>query len=515
MTCAHERVRGAETPTVLRAAAVLVVVLLVLAAGGCGGRDGMTARYRAERLAWQAMKLHQAMLANPKLATEEMRATLAGKYRTIVRAFPPPVDAKTLSDVDRDIASITAQSRSRLAQLALETSDFDSATRLYTSVRDSYRFDRSVSVGAAVALAGVRRSAGDWPGAVLAYRDLMKRWRPAEKKAAPPDLGVLRAPIEIASGYRELGDSTSSRDWYERARAYEKRWVSKWPGTPTAEAAMSLWAETFVAEGRWGEAAAAYEELDGAFGRPANRAQIWLTLADLYDRRLGRPDQALDYYTRVADNYGGSVPGATAEVALARREMAEGRAAEARARLSAVLAKFHDEEAVAATALYYLALAYEREGKWEDAAREFDTLAREHPTTMYGLSSRLYVAEHYSAMGEKAAATSAFERAVEHYERVIRDYDGTPAELAARNYLVEARLKEEKWAEAAQTLEETAAKFPDSDAAPAMLLEAAELRWTRLIDREAAVRDLETVKRLVQGSAWEAEADRRLAALRG
>jgi len=326
---------------------------------------------------------------------------------------------------------------------------------------------------------------------------------------------VLRAPIEIALGYRDLGDTTRAREWFGKARAYERRWALKWPGTPTAEAATSLRAETFVMEARWSEAVTAYEAMDRALGNRSNQAEIWLTLADLYERRLGKPDVALGYYGRVAQNYADTVPGATAEIAIARREIAEGRTGEARARLASVLTTFKGEPAVAATALYHLALAYEREGKWEDAVREFNTLAGDHPTTMYGLSALLHVAERYGEMGEKAAATSALERAAGQYERVIQDYAGTPADLAARSYLVEVRLKQERWREAAQVLVETAERFPDSEAVPAMLLQAAELHEAKLNDREAAARDLEALKRLVPGSAWEAEANRRLEALRG
>jgi hypothetical protein len=126
------------------ALAALVLSVLVWA-GGCGRTEGLADRYRAERLAWQAMKLSRAMRTNPDLATDEMRGRLEDTYRAIIASFPPPGDPASMSDLERDVAEIAGRSRSGLALMALGRGDTGEAIRLYASLRDSYAFDPVLS----------------------------------------------------------------------------------------------------------------------------------------------------------------------------------------------------------------------------------------------------------------------------------------------------------------------------------------------------------------------------------
>ena len=107
----------------------------------------------------------------------------------------------------------------------------------------------------------------------------------------------------------------------------------------------------------------------------------------------------------------------------------------------------------------------------------------------------MHIANRYEEMGEGRAAEAALERAVEQYARVARDYAGTPAELAARNYIIAVRARQEKWSEAAKALTETAERYPESPVAPGMLLRAAEIYAEELSDPGAARRLLEKIVR--------------------
>jgi len=491
--------------------AALVAVLLWLS--GCGSEPGLRERYVAEKLAWRAAKAVNAMRVNPELATDEMMQDVAEIYQEIADRFPPPEDASVLSEAQLDVAAISAQSRLRLAAFALESEDSEGALRIYEGVRDGYSFDRNVAVEAAVSMAEVLEYENRWQEAVAAYGRLMNDWQPAAGEEELPDGRILRAPMSVARGYAARGQESEAREWYERAREYYAEWARRWPGSPTAEVAMGFRAESFLLEERWRDAVAAYEEYDREYGNESNRPAVWLTIADTYGKRLGRESDAAGYYRRVLENYPENTASATAALELADRDIAHGRHETARAMLEGVIERFPHEESVRATALQYLAVSYERDGMWEEAVAQLNVLAREHPTTLYGLMALQHVAERFEELGETDAARVALDRAAEHYERVVRDYSSTPAELAARGYLIDTRIQQERWEDAARLLVETAERFPGSESSANMMIQAADIRIDELGDSEGAADALRGVLRLFPDSEASTEAEQRLEGL--
>ena len=490
--------------------------LLTLAAAtlfGCEQDPGLADRYAAEKLAWEAAKNTHAMRTNPRLATDDMRDRVVGAYSEIVKRFPPPPDPSVLSPAQLDVASLAARSRMRLGEMAVEAGDLAAAVRYFSSVRDSYGFDRVVAVEGAIALAQAHERLGSWDGAVEAYAELTADWPPADSDEDVPDARIMRAPIRVAAGYVTRGDTERARRWFDTARDYYDEWISKWPDSATAEIAMSFKAETYLMEERWTEAVGAYELLDRRYGNDGNRPGIWLTLADTYSSQLDRPEKAREYYLKVVENYPDDIAAATASLALAASEIEESRHEAARARLVDVAQRFADEEAIRATAIQYLAVSYEKQGMWENALSQLNALAREHPTTMYGLAALQHIADHYRETGDEAAEKAALAKAAEHYERVIRDYASTPAELAARGYLIDTRLKQEHWNEAAKALVETAERFPDSESSPDMMLQAVALYRDRLGDSESAARVLRSMMNIYEGRPAATQAERLLEAL--
>ncbi len=497
----------------LPAVAVTAGLLAAVAVFGAGcGSSGLTDRYEAERMAWQAGKLARAMRSNPELATDEMRARVEESYKAIVRRFPPA--GEPLTDEARDVASIAGQSRLALASMAMDRGDMDLGIELFASVRDSYAFDRRLAVEARLSAGNAYEAVGRWPAAAAEYEALTAAWPPAEDPSGPPDPRILRTPLKVAAGYAVRGERASAVDAFARARSYYDRWIRDWEGSPTAKLALELKGESFAQEGRFAEAVATLERLDARYGDEVNRAAVWLRLAELYATGLGDDTKAREYYRKVVEADPDGTPGATASIALAGLDIGDGRYDEARARLERTLATFKDEPTVAATAMHYLALSLEGGGNWEGAAARYNALAQEHPTTLYGLMAPLHVARHYRDAGAADAAARAFDRAVQQYERIIRDSESTPAELAARNYLVEARMDQREWARAAEVLLETADRFADSEAAPSMLMQAAELYASKLDDAGKAREVFERVVSGYEGSAAAEEAATRLKALK-
>ncbi len=464
-------------------ATALFLLATCVALVGCEGTE-LTARYRAERMAWQVMSLERGMSENPELATDEMLASVAARHRAIIDRFPPPetVDESTADEL-LDIARITARSRIALASLVMrqataETAEasFAEAIELLESVRDGYAFDRDRAIEAGIQLAALREMTGDWSGSIDELGELLDRWGPAADEAGTePDPRILRIPLQRARGYVVRGmEDQADRVFREVDETYEA-WVRQWDGTPTGRAALGLLAESLRAQGRWEDAVDAYERFDEDYGDDANRPGTWLALADIHGSRLGDEEAARSYYERVSEEYGDTPEGASADISIALLDIDDGEHEAARDRLTSVIERFVDEESVAATAKRHRAASYELEGRWDAAIAEYSALSAEYPTTMFGLAAPLRVVDLYAGIGEAEASETALEEAAQSYARVIQDYGGTPAEMAARNYLIETRVRQGAWGDAAEMLTETAERFPETQAAASMLLQAADI----------------------------------------
>jgi tetratricopeptide (TPR) repeat protein len=493
-----------------------LLVFLLPMMTGCGNEE-FTARYRAEKMLWNATKLQRAITENPELATDEMRALIVEKYELIIAEFPPP-EAAHESDLSMDAlvtTSISGRSRIILAGLLAAEDRRDESAELLASVRDEYRAVRPLAVEAALSLASLHEASGDWEAAVAEFDLLVENWPPAYEDGSGPDARILRTPMRKATGFMLRGQESLAAAAFNEARSYWRHWEEEWPGSVTAIAAASLVAESFSVEQRWGDAVDAYEKFDDVYGDEGNRAALWLTVADIYMERLERTAEARVYYEKVSVTYGGEIAGATADVALAVDDIRARRYSRGRDRLESVIAGFVDEEAVAATATYHIARSFELENRWDEAIPYYRTLSSRYPSTMYGLTAPLHVAGHYTAMGEDAAAATALSGAGDAYERVIRDFVGTPAELVARNNLVETRLRQGLWRQAAEALVESAERFPESSSTAGMLIQAADLYSDKLGDDDSARGLLESIVRLYPGEPGGDAAQQRLDELGG
>ena len=446
----------------VRLVALCLLGVLAVALAGCDAGSEMRDRYVVEKMWWRTLKLENAMRENPDLATDEMQKRVEDGYSAIVEAFPPPEgDVETMSLDVQTTAVITARSRFKLVSLAASRGDLDEAVALCEGIVEGYGHERSLAIEGLTTLARVRQQAGDWDGAVEAYTSLFETWQPASHDNAPPDPRILGAPLAVATGFAAAGEAEMASEWYDSARRYYRGLISEWPGSPTAEAAASRYAESFTLEHRWIEAAQAYADFDETYGTERNRAAVWLALAEIHGRPLGRQDRAREYYEMVLDAYGDEISGAAAAVEISRMDIDRGRHDAAQERLEGVIGRFGDDEPIVATALNLLGVSHELRGQWDKALARFTELWRDHSTTMYGLSAPLHIAGHYREAGEAAAEESALEKAADHYSRIVRDYAGTPAEVVALNHLFEVRVRQERWDEAEAVLAEVESQHPN------------------------------------------------------
>ena len=326
--------------------------------------------------------------------------------------------------------------------------------------------------------------------------------------------------VEIALSLEHSGDREGAVAVYEAALA------GGLPDELGARAALRL-AELHEGRGDWRRARQALEgALDADLPEHAAQ-QVRLALADILVRRAGEPEQAAELYEQVAARASDEDAARRARWGLADCAFVEGdyeRAATEYRRLAdmedtpdapppAPFGPFADHRVhvlmVGAPpaprpmgpvyAEYQLAEIAFRSGRFPQARRDFERLAREHPHSTHAndaLERALLIATRFTgrspAERQYVEAVKLLDRGeAEQARRILSRIfslgpDEAPADAAALLH-ADACARFGEAAEAAEEYEQVARKFPDSPLAPEALLRGARLRSRLPGQREAAL----------------------------
>ncbi len=229
--------------------------------------------------------------------------------------------------------------------------------------------------------------------------------------------------------------------------------------------------------------------------------QLYLPIGqDRANRTPERIAKVIRAYEVVIKRVPHTVWAARAHVVIASLDIMQQQHEQGRQAYAKILKDYSQFPDLCVVARYAIARSFEAQGKWEEAARAYQELADSHPWTTTGLQAPLYVANGYATRRQPEAATSASERAVNFYTKLIPNAPSPALMLQAKGYLAVALDQLGKWEEAAALLEELRQR-PDSMNRPLVLLalgiiyqrqvgsrEHAKALYTELIDQFPAHR---------------------------
>ena len=193
------------------------------------------------------------------------------------------------------------------------------------------------------------------------------------------------------------------------------------------------------------------------------------------------PDQALqpaiEAFGKVAEQYPTTPKAAESLFNIAELRVKQKKFEDARQALAKVIPNFTGRGDLAADARFRIAQLYEIEGFWQKAEKAYWETAIYHSLQQKGLYAPLYVMLHYKKAGDKLHQDEAYQKAVEHYKRML-DQVG-PIEMSAglRNSLALTYLAQGNRNEAREQWTSVVEQFPKSAYAPLALLTTAELSW--------------------------------------
>jgi len=194
-------------------------------------------------------------------------------------------------------------------QLRLEKPD--AARELYERVADDYAGDAAAAGEAEWQLAQMAVENKDWAEASLRYRSILASY--------PRTSYAYEAPIQLALGYRRLGEEDNATNWFDRALGgYREIIDDRNASLPEKVTAEEYILQVYTLQKRWKEAVKHLTGMPERYPDFASLRQNYLTAAEIYEKELDDVPAAIDCLEECRRRYPDSSAAKTAEAELQR-----------------------------------------------------------------------------------------------------------------------------------------------------------------------------------------------------
>ncbi len=190
-------------------------------------------------------------------------------------------------------------------------------------------------------------------------------------------------------------------------------------------------------------------------------------------------------FQRVIHKTPGTTWAARAQLTIGALSTAQKRYDEARAHYRLVLQNYNQYQELVLHARIGIAKTYEAEDQLEAAVKAYEEIADFHPWSLTGQSVPLYVAYAYERHGKKDEAMHAYERAVRVFTKRIPNAPTPELQAKTKGLLAHAYQRLGEWEEAIDTLE-TLVHEPAGIDRPLVLLTLGAIYQSKLRDRAQA-----------------------------
>jgi tetratricopeptide (TPR) repeat protein len=143
-------------------------------------------------------------------------------------------------------------------------------------------------------------------------------------------------------------------------------------------------------------------------------------------------------------------------------------------------------EQVNSEVLFLSGVAYEEQGDWNAALKQYNTLMKSYPRTPRGLEVPLHIALRYKSKLQPENMMDSLREAVTHYENLALQAPGTQLALQARMLAAQSYSGLEDWKDAVKTLEAIIKDFKDKIQTEKIQFQVVEIYAGPLKDPAAA-----------------------------
>ncbi len=132
-----------------------------------------------------------------------------------------------------------------------------------------------------------------------------------------------------------------------------------------------------------------------------------------------------------------------------------------RSQINLILSQHKASEPVCSEALFLKGNSYEIEDKWDLANAEYRKIINQYPLTLRGLSTPVYIAQHYKIKYEPDRMMEAYKEAIRHYKALISAHSDSSLAYTLSQLVVQCYGEIKDWQNAIATLEEMLDKYKD------------------------------------------------------
>lgn len=182
-----------------------------------------------------------------------------------------------------------------------------------------------------------------------------------------------------------------------------------------------------------------------------------------------------------------------AEFTIARLYIIKKEYEKARTYLNSMLAKYSSSEAVCSEILFLKGNSYEIQDRWDAANIEYQKVIQQYPLTLRGLSTPIYVAQHYKIKYAPDMMNASYQQAIAHYNTLINKYPDSKLNFMLHQLIAQSYAEIKDWQGAANTLSSMLAIYKGKVSLEAIMLNLAGLYSQKLKDNNKAIEILKTL----------------------
>lgn len=182
-----------------------------------------------------------------------------------------------------------------------------------------------------------------------------------------------------------------------------------------------------------------------------------------------------------------------AEFTIARLYIVKKEYEKARSQLNNMLAKYSSSEEICSEIIFLKGNSYEIQDKWGAANAQYQKIIQQYPVTVRGLSTPVYVAQHYKIKYAPDLMNAAYQEAIAHYNVLINNYPNSKLGYMLLQLVTQSYLEIKDWQGAANTLNSMLANYKDKVEPAGIMLSLANIYSQKLQNSFKATEILETL----------------------
>lgn len=465
----------------------ILVLLSVVAA--CGTRDDIVARYRLEKLVWQAREIDRRLTIDFLRNSERDIELMTGAFETVVAGDPLPfADTGSWdSAVVKDIKTLVMGSKITLAHLHLLGERYFQSGIHFRIIVDDPVMIAAGSGERKLELARTLYGISSGPGNEIRCERYFKEvvfdddfWN------APPAIreSFLDIPLVLARIYKCRRDRQSFETLSDVAESFYTKVIRVWPDSLIAEKARFQKVQLMFLEEDWVGAMKHIDEMTAHTRGRTIVPRLLLMKGRIAEVGLRKRDMALQIYSALSRDYPDTPEAYSGDVSRAMILAQAGNAEQAKQLLRSIEKNEDAPDEVRSLAMLERAIQLDIEVSWNESMLILRRLQNQYPFTEAALEAPLIITSHYITAGDTTLAIRNLERSTQFYLSLI-ERKNTLFErgLLPEDYLIENYLLADRSEEIAAMLVENSHRWGWSSNAGA-LLKSAHIYANIIGDRE-------------------------------